>query len=236
MKFGDYIRQKREARGWTQPEAAARADIEQSYLSKLETGKSYPSEDVFSRLVETYDIDVDELGEDVLASDLVGLKEIRAVRQALMRQEKRSKGATRSWLVAGIAGLVAGGAALGVALTAEDEEYEVYYYRSAGVLESNEDLNAFDIVNDSFDASVSAHQPYIERQQAMLERLDEADLPLRTYRGNAWVQDTPEGRRYFRMMESEIVAERSPLRWFFIPGLALILGSFGCFFATFRWR
>jgi len=52
MKFGDYLRQKREDRGWTQPEAAAKARIEQSYLSKLETGRSYPSDDVFERLVE----------------------------------------------------------------------------------------------------------------------------------------------------------------------------------------
>ncbi|MBO6796341.1 helix-turn-helix transcriptional regulator [Maricaulis sp.] len=51
MKFGDYLRQCREAKGWTQPEAARHADIEQSYLSKLETGRSYPSEDVYSRLV-----------------------------------------------------------------------------------------------------------------------------------------------------------------------------------------
>ena len=52
MKFGDYLRQARETRQWTQPEAAARAGIEQSYLSTLETGKSYPSEEVFGRLVE----------------------------------------------------------------------------------------------------------------------------------------------------------------------------------------
>jgi transcriptional regulator with XRE-family HTH domain len=54
MKFGDYLRQKREARGWTQPEAANKAGIEQSYLSKLETGKSYPSEDAYARLVAAY--------------------------------------------------------------------------------------------------------------------------------------------------------------------------------------
>lgn len=36
MKFGDYLKQKRAERGWTQPEAASHVKIEQSYLSKLE--------------------------------------------------------------------------------------------------------------------------------------------------------------------------------------------------------
>lgn len=50
MKFGVYLRSLREKAGWTQPEAAEKIEIEQSYLSKLETGKCFPSEDIFSKL------------------------------------------------------------------------------------------------------------------------------------------------------------------------------------------
>ncbi|MGE0743387.1 MAG: helix-turn-helix domain-containing protein, partial [Hyphomonadaceae bacterium] len=38
MKFGEDLKNRRTELGWTQPDAAAKASIEQSYLSKLETG------------------------------------------------------------------------------------------------------------------------------------------------------------------------------------------------------
>ena len=56
MKFGDFIRLKREQSGWTQPEAAAKIGIEQSYLSKLENGRSIPSADVYQRVCEAYGV------------------------------------------------------------------------------------------------------------------------------------------------------------------------------------
>jgi transcriptional regulator with XRE-family HTH domain len=84
MKFGDYLRQKREEKNWTQPEASAAAGIEQSYLSKLETGKSWPSEDVFARLASAYGIDVDDMVRHVASSELSRLREIAAVRSAIL--------------------------------------------------------------------------------------------------------------------------------------------------------
>ncbi|MGH8373133.1 MAG: helix-turn-helix domain-containing protein [Gammaproteobacteria bacterium] len=50
MSFQDNLRTLRLTRGFTQPALAEKADIEQSYLSKLENGRSKPSEDVLARL------------------------------------------------------------------------------------------------------------------------------------------------------------------------------------------
>lgn len=50
MSFHDNLRTLRLTRGFTQPALAEKADIEQSYLSKLENGRSKPSEDVLARL------------------------------------------------------------------------------------------------------------------------------------------------------------------------------------------
>ncbi len=61
MKFGLFIRNCRDKLEWTQPEAALKIQIEQSYLSKLETGKSYPSEEVFDKPVEVYQINTESL-------------------------------------------------------------------------------------------------------------------------------------------------------------------------------
>ena len=43
MSFQENLRTLRLARGLTQPLLAEKADIEQSYLSKLENGRSKPS-------------------------------------------------------------------------------------------------------------------------------------------------------------------------------------------------
>jgi len=52
MAFHDNLRTLRLARGLTQPALAEKADIEQSYLSKLENGRSRPSDDVLARLAQ----------------------------------------------------------------------------------------------------------------------------------------------------------------------------------------
>jgi transcriptional regulator with XRE-family HTH domain len=52
MAFHDNLRTLRLARGLTQPALAAKADIEQSYLSKLENGRSRPSDEVLARLAQ----------------------------------------------------------------------------------------------------------------------------------------------------------------------------------------
>jgi len=52
MAFHDNLRTLRLARGLTQPALAEKADIEQSYLSKLENGRSRPSDEVLARLAQ----------------------------------------------------------------------------------------------------------------------------------------------------------------------------------------
>ena len=102
MKFGEYLRQRREDAKLTQPEAAAKAGIEQSYLSKLETGKSHPSDEVFSKLVEAYDIDVDQMIMSVDSVELRKLHEVAAVRSAVIAADERSRISPRRWLVAAV--------------------------------------------------------------------------------------------------------------------------------------
>lgn len=51
MTLGEQIRILRNAKGLSQPELANLAQIEQSYLSKLENDKSLPSNDIFRQLL-----------------------------------------------------------------------------------------------------------------------------------------------------------------------------------------
>jgi transcriptional regulator with XRE-family HTH domain len=56
MPFHENLRTLRLARGLTQPTLAEKAGIEQSYLSKLENGRSKPSEDVLGRLAQALEV------------------------------------------------------------------------------------------------------------------------------------------------------------------------------------
>lgn len=57
-ELGEYLRDVRLARGWTQTYAARAAEIEQSQLSRIEraTGTSFPDPDVIERLAKLYDV------------------------------------------------------------------------------------------------------------------------------------------------------------------------------------
>ena len=56
MSFNENLRTLRLARGLTQPILAEQAGIEQSYLSKLENGRSRPSEEVLGRLAQALEV------------------------------------------------------------------------------------------------------------------------------------------------------------------------------------
>ena len=138
MKFGEYLKSQRDARGWTQPMAAEKIGIEQSYLSKLETGKASPSEDMFERLVKGYDIDVDALGAAVSLSELERLREIGAIRDLVRRGQQATAQGRRRWLVLSLLMIAFGGALLSFVITERryaDSELE---YLSKGIVQDGE--------------------------------------------------------------------------------------------------
>lgn len=67
MPFHENLRTLRLARGLTQPALAEKAGIEQSYLSKLENGRSRPSEEVLARLAQALEVKAEALqnGDEV---------------------------------------------------------------------------------------------------------------------------------------------------------------------------
>ena len=233
MKFGDYLRQCREAKGWTQPEAAQRAEIEQSYLSKLETGRSYPSEDVYARLVRAFDIDTSELTENIAAAEIERLRELAQVRDAVLSRESRVLNLSRGWMLAGLAGLMLSAASAAIVMTSRDVEYAEYHYRSQGVLELTESLNSFAIVNDSFALEDEVRRAH---QSAMVARLDEDYRVVREFHGRDYVEEVPGGRRHYQLVDDRLVSQPTPMRWFMIPALVFLAGALGSFFISFRWK
>ncbi|WP_300527791.1 helix-turn-helix domain-containing protein [Maricaulis sp.] len=233
MKFGEYLRRRREANGWTQPEAAQRAGIEQSYLSKLETGRSYPSEEVFARLAAAFEIDPSEMAEQVTDTEIDRLREVGQVREAVAGRERRRMNVSRAWMVGGLVSLILAAASGGIAVTAQDMEQQEYHYLSYGVLNLDESLDAFEIVDSRVDAQDGAES---QRQSEMVARLAEDYRVVGRFRGRSYNVDVEGGRRHYQLVDDRLVVTRTPLRWFAVPGLMLLAGAIGAFFISFRWK
>ncbi|MFK7768098.1 MAG: helix-turn-helix domain-containing protein [Mariniblastus sp.] len=251
MKFGAYLRQKREGKGWTQPIASQNVGIEQSYLSKLETGKSYPSEDTFDRLVEAFEIDTDEMSQTVFPGELEKFKDMKDVQSAILGHHHRELSLVRNWFVAGLACLMLGGASLGLVVL-PDQARQQFLYRSEGIILPGEALNVFDVIQSTRNTSsnlttktsfgleeselTNAKLASVVGHQEMIDRIDQIDKTLSTYKGQSFVENGSDGIRLYQMYADPEIRGISPLRWFTVPAFMFLFGSAGCFLVGFRWK
>lgn len=234
MQFGDYIKQRRNELGWTQPEAAAKAGIEQSYLSKLETGKSIPSQDVFQRLVEAFDLDTEAMVGVLFPAELDRLREIEAVRAHLLQRDDDTRSTARRWLYAGLAMLIAGGGFLGLAQLDRGGAATHYSYQSAGVILPGESLEVFDGVDEEPARAAPDYVGRVARRDALIARLDERTIAIPEMRGPTFTETLPEGRRIWRLVGAGEVLVPAKFGWALIPGFAFLVGGLGCFFISWR--
>lgn len=232
MKFGDYIRRCREKQNWTQPEASSKIDIEQSYLSKLETGKSHPSGEVFDKLVEVYKLNIDELYNQISSEELDKLKEIKQVRNAILKNTKAKVTTTRSWLVAGIIMIMLGAGFFGGAVIADRHQVQ-YSYRSEGLLKLDEELNAYDLIHEKINPG---DQVLTDKRRNLLARIDQIDVVTTQHKGEGYVQNVENSRRFFVLMNTGEVERDYTHRWFLIPALMFLIGGGCCFYISRRWH
>ena len=227
MKFGDYIRQTREKNGWTQPEAAARAKTEQSYLSKLETGKSYPSEEIFSRLVSAFGIDTEDLARNVFSAELDKLREIGAVRALVLKRENASARFMRAWLIAGLVMIMLGGGMFGLALSIPEGGHMHYLYRSEGVIKPDESPMIFEFL--AVGAPDGDNARLSDRVDYKFQSLDES-------RGPSFIEQVEGGFRKFTLYEREKQTRPSAISWHYGFGTMFLVGGMACFYISRRWR
>lgn len=143
MNFGERLRQLRANRNLTQPELAEAAGIEQSYLSKLENGKSLPSNEVLSSILDVFKLDVSDLLDELDQGSRNQMRQIPDVAAYLNHQKQRLIGNRKRWLLASSLLL-----ALGVALVYAGNVHLfytnlVYHYKSDGIVLEGESKEIF---------------------------------------------------------------------------------------------
>ena len=60
-RFGRAVRQLREARGWSQEQLAAAAELNRSYLGEVERGSAMPSLDTAAKLAQALQVSLSAL-------------------------------------------------------------------------------------------------------------------------------------------------------------------------------
>ncbi len=227
MRFGEYIRNIREKNGWTQPEAAARVPVEQSYLSKMETGKSYPSEDIFSKLVSAYSIDIDKMCNAIFSAELDKLREISDVRSAILIRQKTEQKFMRGWLVAGLIMIMLGGSTLGLSQSLSGHSNTVFLYRSEGIILPGESPMIYHFLNTG--------RPDAEGK-TLTDRIDYDFIETPKNKGGSFIEKVENGHRVYTLYDNKYTEHPSPLSWLLGPGFMLILGGLSCFYISRRWR
>ncbi|MCK0070235.1 helix-turn-helix domain-containing protein [Kordiimonas laminariae] len=227
MRFGEYIRIKREENSWTQPEAAAKISVEQSYLSKLETGKSYPSEEVFAKIMSAYSIDVSQMNRDLFSAEIDKLREIGEVRTALLTKQKNERRFMQGWLIAGLVMLMISGASFGLTFALNGPPHLLHLYKSEGVIKAGESPMIFNFL------SVGQQD---ENGQGLMDRVDYKFKELNTYRGNSFIDKLESGYRIYSHYETKEIQGDAARLWLFPPALMFLFGAIACFYISRRWQ
>jgi len=212
MTLGQRIKQLRLDKELNQPELAQAIGIEQSYLSKLENDKAFPSDEMFEKLLQSFSITIEEflVGFDQ-ATTTNQLMKLSAVNKMQRHINKKSAKYLFSWIIA--AGLMA---AIGVTLFAAGEKrwffkpvYK-YGYQSMGVVESKEPLLMF--------------QGNSERlSNDILARVNPKSIKLLEKNGQFFIRQVEGGTRYYEYQRQHRSKDPQANNWMKALGIFLAL-------------
>ncbi|MDO6446767.1 helix-turn-helix domain-containing protein [Colwellia sp. 1_MG-2023] len=216
MKLGEKIKQLRQDAGLTQPELAEKAQIEQSYLSKLENEKGSPSFEVISKIASAFDMDVftliDSLSMSYLQENLQHIPEI-AVKLESRREAKKQK-MRRSYVLAAML-IVLGVAFVIIGNSSTIFPCSVYQYKSMGLINQGEinkhyQMSPLRELAEDWDKSN-------KRIAKNIARLDESLILTRSYQGEGFVEGYGNKRRYYELIDVREI--ESPMK-----DLAVVFG------------
>ncbi|NKB32126.1 MAG: helix-turn-helix domain-containing protein [Pseudomonadales bacterium] len=175
MNFGEKLKQLRQQRDWSQPELSDAIGIEQSYLSKLENAKSVPSAEMLERILETFELSIEEFLEGVddseIRNHLATLPQINGHLQKLEQSAYRRK---RRWLITSAIFCVLGLTSLIPALFGSGHLLTTYEYISDEIVPLGENGESF----ESLDAFLE--QEFVEAREEIFSRDLETALRSQT--------------------------------------------------------
>ena len=238
MKFGEYLKAQRENAGWTQPEAASKIAIEQSYLSKLENDKAVPSAEIFDRLMQAYQFTVKQISEQVTSTELEKLKDIVLVREFIVTSKKADNANRKKWLLAGLFMLMLGSLIFSAGIAMKEYYNETYIYESQGIVNSDEPITLFTEMPayGMFEILMrSEPERKMLTEHPLFGRLDYQQISWDHDRGTFYDISVDSGKRRFNFVGQKITPNRTFHYAFVSLGAMLMIGGLACFYLARNW-
>ena len=153
MQFGEKIRTLRQQAELTQPELAERLNCEQSWLSKIETGKVVPNSEFIQAALNYFELSLDELTQDLDLGHLkTELGAIPAIAGHLHQKKTVIHRKRRGWSIASALFCAIGGVLVMLAWQNVVFPANQYLYRSEGLIYFGEPLDLYENPSAVFDA------------------------------------------------------------------------------------
>lgn len=239
MNFGERLKELRTEKGLTQPQFAAQAGIEQSYLSKLENDKSVPSAEMFDTIVSALGVDaatfLQEVDRDVIDSTLRHVPSVCQFKNQAVTEQVHQ---TKRWLFGSVMAWLLGFA---IMLAANDGivfPNNLYVYQSPGVFLASEPENIFDTYGRIL--GLQQHAKLITDEEAsrlLSEFTARRARPLTVEwpesRGTVYYEAAENGKRRFELIQIKGTQSTGNRLLQYIGALVVACGFAGIFV---EWR
>ena len=231
MTLGEKLKQLRQEKGLSQPELAAEAGIEQSYLSKLENDKSLPSNDILRKILAAFQVSLsDFVTDELVQKDMSRLKQIPDVEQLIAQKSQNQFTQRRNFLLAASISIVLAATLFFIGYSKLIFNEYVYHYESIGVVKDDEPADIFSRweryqlaglkVSD-----VSSDEMFNQRNALALEMAKRRVTLVQMtpeYKGPSYTETVAGGRRIYKLDNLMSKKIRRPINsWLQVLGVLL---------------
>jgi transcriptional regulator with XRE-family HTH domain len=226
MTLGEHIRTLRNAQGLSQPELASLANIEQSYLSKLENDKSLPSNDIFRQLLSALALSLNDFLADLDNHYLNNnLKHIPDIEHWLLKNEQKNANHQRRYLYTASFFIVMAVTSFYAGFSQALFTGLKYQYKSSGVVLPGEPKNVFSNWNRLLDRTQSDYDSVVANKRLEIaKRKDEKVYLSNDHLGEYFIQQVEGGRRFYRFDKEKVIPQQVNA-WLQIIGVFLFSGG-----------
>jgi len=230
MTIGKLLKEYRVSKNLSQPELSEKANIEQSYLSKIENDKSLPSDEIFEAILLAMDIPLAEFvsKEEYLASPN-SYNQLPILKQHFEQQKKQTQVSQRNFLYLCTLFIALGVASFYSGWRATLFSDQIYIYESNGLVLKNEPIDIFNRnIADLVDRSEPGHEQKLRKLRFSLAPRNTNEYQNHSsYMGEDYVQNLPDGRRLFRLDKTKYVPNVANGMLQFFGVLLICLGAIG---------
>ncbi|WP_076415687.1 helix-turn-helix domain-containing protein [Shewanella sp. UCD-KL12] len=226
MTLGQQLKQFRTDRGFSQPELAELAGIEQSYLSKLENDKSVPSNDTFRALLSALTITVEQFIHSFdLVRDRKQLIQIPDIELKLSQKERRALKDVRRYLYMASTLIILGVTLFYTGFGKQLFNESRYQYISPGIILAGEPNDIFHSWHSLINTNTSQGRAAINATRVEIAKRKYEVIKLsQENRGQLFVENSDMGKRQFRLDKVEQIP-RAINAWLQIFGVLLFCGG-----------